>query len=290
MAIKFLCPFGHRLSVADELAGKKGRCPVCRQRIYVPVHSPPEHLENEPLAGAIEAAERVIDLETPSLSPAPPPLPSFDSAKPAPDKAASGPLPERSRGLKPAPRKAGEPSFENIGPLVDSIGPAKVKPQSPSRLPPEAPPHEAYEPAATDVQTVWLLAAALALVTLFSAAPALSNLNLAEAPGWARLMLLLAALQLIYIAWMVTLPDWSTVWIGMLVFALSASIYAVGMSLVLASRMDAPLPLGMNAVRQSAAAWCGVVVLLAGTMAFFCGRISAKWRRTFELGRSKPAR
>ena len=289
MAIKFLCPFGHRLSVADELAGKKGRCPVCRQRVYVPVLSPPEHVEGESLAGAIEAAESVIEVEAPSLSP-PPPLPSFDSAKTAPEKAASGPLLESSRELKPAPRKPGEPSFDNIGPLVDSIGPANVKPPSPDRSPPEAPPHEVYEPAATDVQTVWLLAAALALVTLFSAAPALSHLNLAEAPGWARLVLLLAALQLIYIAWMATLPDWSTVWIGMLVFALSASIYAVGMSLVLASRVDAPLPLGMNAVRQSAAAWCGVVVLLSGLMAYFCGRISAKWRRTFELGRNKPAR
>ena len=40
MAIRFLCPFGHHLVVPDERAGKKGRCPVCHQRVYVPVANP----------------------------------------------------------------------------------------------------------------------------------------------------------------------------------------------------------------------------------------------------------
>lgn len=40
MAIRFLCPFGHRLLVPDHRAGKKGRCPVCQQRVIVPVLSP----------------------------------------------------------------------------------------------------------------------------------------------------------------------------------------------------------------------------------------------------------
>lgn len=36
MAIHFYCPLGHRLVVPDERAGKKGRCPACRQRVFVP--------------------------------------------------------------------------------------------------------------------------------------------------------------------------------------------------------------------------------------------------------------
>ncbi len=39
MTIRFLCPLGHPLAVPDNRAGKKGRCPVCRQRVYIP-HPP----------------------------------------------------------------------------------------------------------------------------------------------------------------------------------------------------------------------------------------------------------
>ena len=40
MTIRFLCPMGHRLAVPDERAGKKGRCPICNQRVYIPRTDP----------------------------------------------------------------------------------------------------------------------------------------------------------------------------------------------------------------------------------------------------------
>lgn len=40
MSIHFYCPLGHRLVVSDERAGKKGRCPICRQRVFVPEPNP----------------------------------------------------------------------------------------------------------------------------------------------------------------------------------------------------------------------------------------------------------
>ena len=40
MPIHFYCPLGHRLAVPDDRAGKKGRCPVCHQRVIVPVADP----------------------------------------------------------------------------------------------------------------------------------------------------------------------------------------------------------------------------------------------------------
>jgi hypothetical protein len=38
--IHFYCPLGHRLVVPDDRAGKKGRCPSCQQRVFVPVPNP----------------------------------------------------------------------------------------------------------------------------------------------------------------------------------------------------------------------------------------------------------
>jgi hypothetical protein len=135
---------------------------------------------------------------------------------------------------------------------------------------------------------VYLLGAGLAAVVVFSVVPALKHLNLAVAPDWARLALLVAGLQLVYVAWMVTLPDWSTVWIGMLVFAAVAALYGMGMALALATPADRPIILGLTDVRQSAAGWCAAVVLLSSLMTFFCGRISSRWRRADGRSRPKP--
>jgi hypothetical protein len=40
MAINFYCPLGHRLVVPDDRAGKKGRCPLCHQKVIAPVPNP----------------------------------------------------------------------------------------------------------------------------------------------------------------------------------------------------------------------------------------------------------
>ncbi|MBS0209258.1 MAG: hypothetical protein JSS27_09910 [Planctomycetes bacterium] len=40
MPIRFFCPLGHRLIVPRARAGKKGRCPLCHQKLYVPVPDP----------------------------------------------------------------------------------------------------------------------------------------------------------------------------------------------------------------------------------------------------------
>ena len=36
MSIKVVCPNGHTLKVKDGLAGRTGRCPVCKARVKVP--------------------------------------------------------------------------------------------------------------------------------------------------------------------------------------------------------------------------------------------------------------
>src|SRR5687767_7626737 len=81
MAIKFLCPFGHRLKVPDEAAGKKGRCPVCGQRVYIPIIEPPTPIAPgsgpEPLADVSSAPQ----VETP---PEPPPVALPPLASPGP--------------------------------------------------------------------------------------------------------------------------------------------------------------------------------------------------------------
>lgn len=420
MPIRFLCPMGHRLKVPDERAGKKGRCPICQQRVVIPVEDPqssgkpkrtpfddlPESdvtMDDEadaPAIGRVSTGSPVLEhivfgrppdearyrdpvperpaapqhpieempyvpirLDSPPIGSPPRPLPQEATAPPSPpddvpyvpirldgpiNKAtppAAAPIPPAPEAAPPTESRAvplAPPgAFENIGGLVDqiSMAPPSAPPPPPPAFgapatdPPRWPPHaayppqeppraafpspgyaamapsgaappyapammapapfvraaapEVYEPEPAWVQTVYFLAVGLVVVTLFCAAPATKHLNLAEAPGWARIVLLLSALQLVYIAWMVSLPDWSTVWVGMLVFAIVASIYGMGMAIVMATPRDRPLMLGMDAVRYSAAGWCLAVVLLTSLMTYFCGRISFRWRRAFEVAKAK---
>lgn len=107
--------------------------------------------------------------------------------------------------------------------------------------------------------------------------------DIETAPGWARLVLFVAFLQTIYVAWMALTPDWSSVWVLMLAFAAVAAGYATVTAIAIATPLDAPLPLGMSEVRGSAARWCGSVLLIHGLATYLCGRTSTKWRRALEL-------
>ena len=138
-------------------------------------------------------------------------------------------------------------------------------------------PETAYRADAGHVQTVRWLAVVLGLVVLFSAAPALRHVNPATAPDWARVVLLVATLQAVYLVWMAATPDWSTVWVAMLVFAAVATLYAVATAMVLATPLDSPMPLGMGELRTRLGRWCGAVLMLMSLATYLCGRTSAKW-------------
>ena len=259
MAIRFLCPLGHRLAVAEHLAGKKGRCPVCKQRVYIPDLDP---ASAPPLDDAEERAQGgPVDVFV--VDEAPPEV--FAQAASVPVAAAVGGMPQ------PAPQFTYPPAPE-FRPAIAEHPPAA----------------EGYQADPQRVQTVYFLAVALAMISIFSVLPALPHLNLVQAPGWARIMLLLAALQLAYIVWIVLLPDWSTVWVGMLVFSIVGSIYAVAMAVVLFTPQQSPLLLGLDAdTRRTAIGWCCAVVLLTTLASYICGRISARWRRSYELTKAR---
>lgn len=65
MSIRFLCPLGHRLKVPDHRVGKKGRCPVCREKVVVPTvglkrRRPVASTEGEAPAAADSAGDRPL--------------------------------------------------------------------------------------------------------------------------------------------------------------------------------------------------------------------------------------
>ncbi len=145
-------------------------------------------------------------------------------------------------------------------------------------------PRNTYRPDHGRITSAKWVAALLGAAVLFSLAPVLYHLqvNLGTAPGWARAVVLLAALQAVYIGWMLSAPDWSTAWIVMLVFAGVSALYAVATAMAIATPPDRAMPLGLGEVRYSARVWCAAVLAVMSLCTYLVGRFSTRWRRSFE--------
>ena len=194
-----------------------------------------------------------------------------------PERSADGPSPTTDLDdppppARPAPRLAGVGRLLACGLLLPSTWATQMTP-------------DVYRADKGHRATVRFLAAILALVVAFSIAPVvgLGHLNPATAPNWARAILLVAMVQAAYVAWMLNVPDWASVWVVMLVFAGAAALYALAMAVALATPPERPMILDMDQVRRSARAWCGAVGLVTSLATYLCGRTATRWRRIVEL-------
>jgi len=222
--------------------------------------------------------------------PVPPPLPKNrpKAHPPKPDQQSpeAKERPARSRRLRRIGRREKRATAAEVSSSSNSASEPKRSRRTaaaPRKPKTKYMPHNVYRPDHGKIQTTRWLAFFLTFILLFSAAPALAHLDVETAPGWARAALLLALLQAVYVAWMLATPDWSTVWVVMMVFAVVAALYGMATAVAIATPWDQPMPLGMGQIRTSASRWCGAVLLVMSLATYLCGRTSARWRRTFEL-------
>lgn len=265
-----------------------------------------------PRSGALAAAEKGTSAARPGpgvraqAAKAPPPaLPTGHVAKNrAPADGAGTTLPEailvercpqptnRLGLLRRSRRPRREEPSEGNGQRPDARGDRVGERRRHVARRPRLVPPNAYRPDADHVRTVKWLAVFLGLAVLFSLAPVVRflYLNPETAPGWARVVLLAAAVEAVFIAWMLAAPDWASVWVVMLVFAVVAAMYGMATAIAAATPPHQPLPLGLAEVRTTAASWSGAVMLVMALATYACGRLSAKWRRVYELTHGKRAR
>jgi len=153
-------------------------------------------------------------------------------------------------------------------------------------------PPDVYQADAGTIVSVKWLALILIGAVLFSLIPVgwKMHLNMETAPGWARLVVLIAALQVLYVCWMLAAPDWAAVWVVMAVFAAVSTLYGTASAYTVALPADRPMMFGLEEVRDTAGHWCGSVVAVMALATYLCGRASARWRRTFELETAGKAR
>jgi hypothetical protein len=186
--------------------------------------------------------------------------------------------------------------------------PIVAPPHPAASIEPQPPPVEEVEQALSPVVhplaperenrlAVYQLVAALVAAALFSVAPAVWDvIEYVQIPEsqfvarWALVLLLLGGVQVAYALYLVQLPDWTTVWVVTIYSLVLAAIYAAVLGLVLISREQG---LVVNALQLAdkleggkAILWCLCMVSLSTILAFFAGRLSARWHKTEMLLRS----
>jgi FtsH-binding integral membrane protein len=118
------------------------------------------------------------------------------------------------------------------------------------------------------------LAAVLAGLVLVCVAPAATNVNLAAAPNWARVLLLGGGLLLVYLAWLAISPCREALWSIACVFAIAAACGVLTMAVVLFFPRDQPLPLDLGDGRVFVAAWSALVAALLSCGSIIAGRLA----------------
>ncbi|HEX4129313.1 MAG TPA: hypothetical protein VHZ24_04670 [Pirellulales bacterium] len=297
MSIHFYCPLGHRLVVPDERAGKKGRCPVCQQKVYVPVADP------RPSGRRKLAPSTSVEVEfesSPNVLPPPPP-PHARGAANALDDILAAELGLGSKAPEPPPLAA--PPRE--APTFEFELPPPARTETPPRQPPpttkfssiaadESPlvrvrrnrwlqPVRAgmrVEALALDpsiLQHVHLLAVAVLGAALLGEAPAIVELSSDVLPPWAAIALLLSGALGVVAIWIASIPDRSTLWMAMLLAALGAAAYAAAMAMTMAAPVGREAPLGLSHAGESAGLWCGANLLVLIGLGYALGRCSVNW-------------
>jgi hypothetical protein len=279
MAIRFFCPAGHEIVADDSLAGKPVDCPQCQATVFAPIAAPPTPAPQVTPSPAVAAPQ----------TPAPPtPAPA---AKPHPRRGVplaallgaedtlAPPAHKPKKPVAPLPTQA----FADMGAVArPSPGPPAAEPRSPvvamGRRRSSSVPHAEF----------LRLVVGLALVAAVNLLPVvwLGQWALGSAPGWARAAMAAAAIQAAYVAWSLAAPDWASIRVLTVVFAVSAALYGMVAAIALATPLSQAVSLGLNDLRMGAAAWCGALALLMAAAAWFASRFAGRWRRATYSSRS----
>lgn len=217
--------------------------------------------------------------QAPSPTPRPPQQPAVTVAPPPPPAAVPIPPPAPTTSVAtPKPPKA--PALPTSPIVSDRPG---------------------YQPDSEKLSAAYVLAMLLVLLGLFSVVPGvldvvryLRDTESGFVGRWAFVVFFLATLHFGYAFYLGQLPDWSSSWVLTAATLAQGAVYGATLTaLYLAgggSQFVQMLELQSYVDNGHARAWCFVMVCVTGVVAYFCGRVSMRWRRAFILVRDAHRR
>jgi hypothetical protein len=237
-----------------------------------------------PPAGDAGSAESLPASAVASSSSKPPPLPGTGSVVTKPIELAKAPADKVETSSSEGKTSETSAKAMDVAVGVQSSGSAAQENQLPG-----------IEHDPGRIWTVYQLALAAAALGAASIYPAVieivrhvrQSFESAGIENWAWVVLLVGGIQLVYALYLAQLPDWSSTWVVMIVNALVAMLYAVGMGISLMAKEDNEiiLDLGLSSVQQSGylSPWCCMMTLLLSLLTYMLIRTSLRWRKSFDL-------
>ncbi|QDU31444.1 hypothetical protein ETAA8_66020 [Anatilimnocola aggregata] len=148
-------------------------------------------------------------------------------------------------------------------------------------------------PTPAQRSTAWQLGAVFIAAALFSMGPAVWEISdYLQSDGgqsvarWAFLLLMLGVIQIGCVALLMQIPDWSSVWIVTIQSLALAAIYAAVLGLTIITSGDSPLIGALQLDYQyssgKAPPWCVCMAATYACLAFFAGRLSARWHKVLR--------
>jgi len=309
MPIRILCPEGCRFVAPTRQAGRQVRCPKCRTVLKLPELPAAPEVPGETLV--ILKAVRVGD-SRPEIEPIRRPADSQASSggvKPS-ERAAPRPVENADASIAEAPlvvepaapeseRSARSDMATSFIPVALAIGPISGTAEAVSALPEirldhgrlvafESRRHQAmYEMTRRSIGRVIAFCVLLLGLTniLIGAWQSgwLTNPATAQLPSWAIVLIFIGALHAAYAALLAQVGDWSGNWVTA-IFLLAVAVIAAAATVVLGvARPDHPLIRWLELPRilqLKGAIWSLCMVLMAASLAWWCGREALLWRRT----------
>jgi hypothetical protein len=258
-------------------------------------------------------------IETTRTPPLPPdaPLPKIELAKPPAPLAPIPPPPPKPPAPKvelpppPAPQRP-EPSAPSVPasvhlpaavaakfatpPIPKATEPEKLK-EPEKEKEPLVSTRMGYRPDAEKINAAYVLTMLLVLLGFTSLAPGvydivryLRDTDSGAVGRWVFVVFFLGLMHFAYGFYLGQLPDWSSAWVLTGVTLLQAAVYAAVLTALYLTGGQSQFVEGLDLRRYvdngHARAWCFVMMCLTGMAAYFCGRVSIRWRRAFVLVRS----
>lgn len=134
---------------------------------------------------------------------------------------------------------------------------------------------------------LWLLAAAVVgmIPVLLDVVEHVRQSGSLALSRWAWAQLMASGLQVAYAVYLLQIPDWGTLRVvSLLMLGLAAGYAALLGALTLAkghSELVLFLELGDGVSPSQAAIWCLLMLVVFGLLAYFSGRISIRWQRSY---------
>jgi hypothetical protein len=266
-----------------------------------PVPPPPPAIELPKIETARSAPPPLPDVQLPKIELAKPPAPT-----PPPPSA-----PKVELLPPPAPQRA-EPSTPSVPASVHLPAavaakfaaapiPKATEPEKPKEPEKEKEPlvstRMGYRPDAEKINAAYVLTMLLVLLGFTSLAPGvydivryLRDTDSGAVGRWVFIVFFLGLMHFAYGFYLGQLPDWSSAWVLTGVTLLQAAVYAAVLTALYLTGGQSQFVEGLDLRRYvdngHARAWCFVMMCLTGMAAYFCGRVSIRWRRAFVLVRS----